>query len=135
MIEVYTDGYCDPNPGLGGWGWYCPTLGTERNGGEYDTTNNRMEIEAIRQALIDLDVSDLTVFSDSEYAIGVISKNWKVKANRDLVFETRKLATRPGRKVSFVWVRGHVGNSGNERADLFAKQGSLKVSRKGGRSQ
>lgn len=131
---IWTDGACEPNPGLGGWGWHrCD--GAHACGGERDTTNNRMEMTAILEAMRALpDGAAATLYSDSQYCVhgltswsaGWAKRNWHRKngepmPNRDLwlALEAEKARVR----VSFRWVRGHNGDPGNERADRLAEQG------------
>lgn len=132
-MNIWTDGACEPNPGIGGWGWHRDD-GVCRFGGATDTTNNRMEMMAILQALRELpDGSVVTIHSDSQYCIkgltawreGWRRKNWMKKGvpmlNRDLWLA---LEDQMGRvQAKFEWVRGHNGDAGNERADELAAQG------------
>lgn len=103
-------------------------------GGEMDTTNNRMEMKAILQALRKLpDGAAVRVFSDSQYCVkgltdwraGWRRKNWMKKGgpmpNRDLWIALEEQISRV--RATFVWVRGHNGDSGNERADELANLG------------
>lgn len=130
---IWTDGACIPNPGKGGWGW-VDSLGNEDCGGERYTTNNRMEMMAIHQALIRLpDEQEVTLFSDSQYCINGLTvwrngwkkKNWKKHGepmiNRDLWLGLEDQVLRLS--VKFIWVRGHDGNEGNERADKLSLMG------------
>lgn len=134
QIEVYTDGACFPNPGFGGWAW--TTLKGEQNsgfGGE-DTTNQRMEIQAVIEAIRSLYKPELNlvIYSDSMYVINsatVWYKNWQVNnwrkntiKNRDLLEQLIELAVKPN--VSFRHVKGHSGNAGNEEADRLAMKAS-----------
>ena len=121
MIEIYTDGSCLTNPGPGGWAAIVLENGSKRllHGGENDTTNNRMEILAAIKGLEALPASaEVTVFSDSQYVVNTMTRNWKRNANKDLWArldtETRK------RRVQWRWVRGHDGNPLNEEADALA---------------
>lgn len=132
-MEIWTDGGCHPNPGAGGWGWVrCD--GAEEFGGEFDTTNNRMEMTAILKALVKLpDGADVKVYSDSQYCVkgltvwrnGWRKKNWMKQGapmiNRDLWMELETHLSRT--RASFHWVRGHNGNRMNERADALATIG------------
>lgn len=132
-VQVWTDGSCEPNPGPGGWGWHRDD-GEMEYGGEMDTTNNRMEMTAILQALRKLpDGVAVRVFSDSQYCIkgltewraGWRRKNWMKKGepmpNRDLWIALEEQISRV--RATFVWVRGHNGDGGNERADELANLG------------
>ena len=134
-VEIYTDGACRGNPGPGGWGAILCTDGTEKElyGGERDTTNNRMELTAAIQALNALTrPCRVDLHTDSQYVrLGITEwlENWKLKGwrtagrkpvkNRDLW--ERLLAARSGHKVEWLWVRGHDGHPGNERADELAR--------------
>jgi ribonuclease HI len=131
VIEVWTDGACHPNPGIGGWGW-TRSDGVEKWGGEVETTNNRMELRAIINALESLPENSYgTLYSDSRYCVdGANSwmfswarRGWPPKIkNRDLwerLLEQRKRQP----NVRIRWVRGHADNPGNERADALAEVG------------
>jgi len=132
---IFTDGSCDPNPGPGGWGLVWVEAGQireERNGREADTTNNRMELRALIEAL-ELLAEDarVTVYSDSqlcvktvnEWAAGWERRGWKRKSgpikNLDLVQRLWALAqAHPG--VEFKWIKAHDGSLWNEYADALA---------------
>jgi len=136
-IFVYTDGACSGNPGPGGWGVvvYANDETFECNGGNLQTTNNRMELTACIEALklIPKDFS-ITLRTDSRYVKdGILhwvegwKKNgWKTAAktpvkNQDLWEELDSLAQ--NRPIIWEWVVAHSGEKGNERADMMAKQG------------
>ena len=136
-IEIYTDGACSGNPGPGGWGVLMLWNGHEKElyGGEAETTNNRMEMMAVIKALEALKKSsEVTLYTDSKYVLqgitewlpGWKAKNWKTASkkpvkNQDLWQEIDSLTQE--HTVDFVWVKGHDGNPGNERADALARQG------------
>jgi ribonuclease HI len=134
---IFTDGSCDPNPGPGGWGLVWVEGGeirAERNGRAPDTTNNRMELQALIEALRLLDEdARLRVYSDSqlcvktinEWAAGWERRGWKRKTgpikNLDLVQELWALAqARPG--VELAWIKAHDGSLWNEYADALASE-------------
>ena len=132
---VFTDGSCEGNPGPGGWGavWVeDDEIVREAHGDEPDTTNNRMELQALIQAYrwLPADAS-LTVYSDSqlcvrtinEWAAGWAARGWRRKkgpiANLELVQELYALAgERP--QVELVWIAAHAGSRWNEYADALA---------------
>jgi ribonuclease HI len=121
--EVYADGACSGNPGPAGLGIHIRTPdGQAVDGYEYlgSATNNVAELTAILRAL-EIVPKDavLTVRTDSQYAIGVLSKGWKAKANQELI-ATLKLAMK-GREIHLRYVPGHAGVAGNERADELAR--------------
>jgi ribonuclease HI len=123
-ILVFTDGACSGNPGPAGVGIVL-VCGTHRKElSEYlgEATNNIAELTAIIRALelIKDPSRSVTVYSDSQYAIGLISKNWKAKANVELVQRARILA-RTFSQLRFEWVRGHAGHVENERCDELAR--------------
>ena len=126
MIEIHTDGSCDPNPGPGGWGAIIVENGATRelHGGEERSTNNRMEIMAVIKGLESVpEAADVTVFSDSEYVVNTMTRNWKRNANRDL---WARLDAETGRRnVRWQWVKGHAGIPLNERADDLARRARL----------
>ena len=130
-VEVYTDGACSGNPGPGGWaailkyGEHVKQI----QGGNPRTTNNRMELTAVRQGLAALKEScDVRVFTDSKYIVDAINKNWlekwartdfKKKKNEDLWVDL--IALMEIHNVEFVWIKGHDGDYYNERCDRLAK--------------
>ena len=133
---VYTDGACSGNPGPGGWAWATAPRG-ERNesGGEPSTTNQRMELTAVLNALRTLGVEEgsIEVVSDSQYVVkcfneswweGWIRRGWKNSqrqpvANRDL-WEPLIALVRERGNISFRWVRGHNGDPMNDLVDALA---------------
>jgi len=132
---VFTDGSCDGNPGPGGWGFVWvenDEIVEEKCGSDADTTNNRMELTALIEALRALpDDAEITVYSDSqlcvktvnEWAAGWERRGWRRKsgpiANLELVRELYDLANcHPG--VKLVWIKAHDGSRWNEYADALA---------------
>jgi len=131
---VYTDGSCLGNPGRGGWAWAVPG-GPYASGAEPQTTNQRMEITAVAKALEALK-GPVLVMSDSTYVVNCFRDRWwegwrrrgwrnsagKPVANRDLWEPLIELALDPGRSVRFGWVKGHSGDTMNDRVDLLATE-------------
>lgn len=132
---VFTDGSCDPNPGPGGWGFVWVKAGSivaEKCGRDPDTTNNRMELNALIEAYETLpDDEDVTVYSDSQLCVNTINqwaagwekRGWKRKTgpikNLDLVQRLWTLSKeRP--RVRLEWIRAHDGSRWNEYADALA---------------
>ena len=123
MINIYTDGSCLVNPGPGGWAAIIEEDGSKRSlaGREDATTNNRMEILAIIKGLeATPDHSEVFIFSDSQYVINTMTRNWKRKANQDLWARLDSVVKR--HRVHWEWVRGHAGHLGNEEADALASR-------------
>ena len=138
MVEIYTDGACKGNPGPGGWGAIL-RFGTEEKeifGGEAATTNNRMELMAVIEALSALKKQpcEVVVHTDSQYVQKGISewihgwkaRGWKTAAkepvkNADLWRRLDAIAAK--HKVQWKWVKGHAGHPENERADVLANRG------------
>ncbi len=136
-VVVYTDGSCLGNPGPGGWAWAIPG-GRSDSGGEVLTTNQRMEITAVLQALRMIGEDDptrpITVVSDSNYVVrcfhdrwweGWLRRGWrnsggKPVANRDLWEPLFDLTLRSQRTVGFRWVKGHSGDPWNDFVDELA---------------
>jgi ribonuclease HI len=125
-LELWTDGACSGNPGPMGIGVVAIDGGKRRELGEYlgIGTNNIAELTAIDRAL-DLAAGELgkrpvRIYTDSAYSIGVLSKNWKAKANQELIARMRRrLAGLP--QIEFVKVSGHAGVPENERCDELAR--------------
>ena len=123
MIEIYTDGSSLGNPGPGGWAAVVVGDGAKRSvhGQHGRTTSNRMEILAVIEGLKAVPrSSEVTVYSDSQYVVNTMTRNWKRNANRDLW--ERLDAEVAGRTVSWRWVRAHVGDPLNEEADRLANR-------------
>ncbi len=125
---AYTDGACSGNPGPAGCGVVIVSPdGKVHEGFEYigEATNNVAELTAILRAVEWVPPAPLAmlVHTDSQYAIGVVQKGWKAKANQELVATLR--ATLSGRDVRLVYVPGHSGVPMNERADELARESIL----------
>lgn len=134
-VDIYTDGACRGNPGKGGWGAILVYEGREKelSGGEPMTTNNRMEMSAAIEALSALkEPCEVTLTSDSKYLIDAIEKGWAVswrakgwkKADKSPALNPdlweKLLGLLEIHKVTFIWVKGHVGHPYNERCDKLA---------------
>jgi ribonuclease HI len=138
-VVIYTDGACKGNPGPGGWGAMLTSGGTVKElfGGELGTTNNRMEMMAVIEALTALKRPCRVILHvDSQYVLkgmtewltGWKARGWRTAAkepvkNVDLWQRLDTLVNGSGHKIEWVWVRGHDGDPGNERADLLANKG------------
>lgn len=136
-VEIFTDGACKGNPGRGGWGALLRYGAIEKElfGGEADTTNNRMELTAVIRALEALrQPSKVRVHTDSQYVQKGISEwiiSWKKRGwrtadkqpvkNADLWRQLDSLAAQ--HEIQWLWVKGHAGHDGNERADQLANKG------------
>ncbi len=136
IVEIYTDGACRGNPGVGGWGALLRFGDVERaiKGAERDTTNNRMELTPAIEALAALNRKiRVNLYTDSKYVKNGItqwlpqwrSRNWKTASkkpvkNVDLWQRLEQLAAE--HDVHWSWVRGHAGDPGNEAADRLANE-------------
>ena len=136
-IEVFTDGACRGNPGPGGWGILFRIDGEEKSlwGGEFDTTNNRMELTAAIKALEYFNSGvTLSLTTDSTYVKDGMTKwleNWKSKnwvtaskkpvKNKDLWIRLDQLNS--SNNISWRWVKAHDGHRENEIADMLANRG------------
>lgn len=139
QVQIYTDGACKGNPGPGGWGVVLLSGGTEKElfGGEPATTNNRMELTAVIEALAALKrPCQVSLYLDSEYVrkgitewvSGWKTRGWRTAAkqpvkNVDLWQRLDALVGTAGHTISWRWVKGHSGDPGNERADMLANRG------------
>jgi len=144
-VEIFSDGACKGNPGVGGWGALLRIGATEKElfGGEANTTNNRMELMAVIQALTALTrPCEVMIHTDSQYVMkgmmewieGWKAKGWKTAAkqpvkNDDLWKTLDKLVAM--HDVDWRWVKGHSGHPENERADQLANRGVALVLRSG----
>ena len=136
-VTIYTDGACKGNPGPGGWGAWLAYGAHEKElwGGEPLTTNNRMELTAVIQALASLKRSSrVALYTDSEYVRNGITtwihgwkqRGWKTadkKPVKNIELWQRLDALAEQHQVKWHWVRGHAGDPGNERADRLANRG------------
>ncbi len=130
-VEIYTDGSCKQNPGPGGWGAVLVYQGRELelSGGQADTTNNRMELTAVIEALKKLrEPCQVTLTTDSKYVSDGISKGWArgwKKADKSPALNPDLWGTLldlcETHTVKFVWVKGHAGHPYNERCDTLAQ--------------
>lgn len=135
-IEIFTDGACSGNPGAGGWGVILRYGETEKelSGGDAQTTNNRMELTAVIEALKALKREcEITLYTDSRYVMDGVNEwlpNWKKNGwkttnkksavkNLELWQELDSLL--PKHKIKWVWVKGHNGHPENERVDKLAR--------------
>lgn len=139
MITYYTDGSCEPNPGTGGFA-VIKNMKPTVLGGDFNTTNIRMEGRAIIAALKDAADSECEIYTDSEFWIKVITiwslpweaNGWKKKGgeikNLDIVQEVCPLYKKSN--ATLVWVRGHNNDPGNELADQYANKARQQQLRK-----
>jgi ribonuclease HI len=135
VITVYTDGACSGNPGPGGWAWAVAPEGQPcGSGGDRSTTNQRMELQAVLEALRALPIADesIDVVSDSTYVVNCFRDRWWVRwqangwrnakkqpvANDDLWRPLVELVN--GHDVRFRWVKGHSGDRMNDLVDRLA---------------
>jgi ribonuclease HI len=140
-VIIYTDGACKGNPGLGGWGVVLRSGDKEKHlyGGEKNTTNNRMEMTAVIEALKALKSScHIQLFTDSQYVNRGVNEwlqNWKKAGwktasrapvkNVDLWQAIDELLN--GHEIEWHWVKGHSGDPGNDLADELANRGALEA--------
>ena len=134
-IEIYTDGACSGNPGPGGWGAVLRYKGIEKelSGGEQNTTNNRMELTAVIEALRALkEPCMITLYTDSKYVSDAFNQGWiyswmkkdwkksdgKPVLNRELWQQLYGLWKQ--HEITLVWVKGHADNIYNNRCDELA---------------
>lgn len=139
QVHIYTDGSSRGNPGPGGYGiimeWVGKPYKKEFSQGFEKTTNNRMELMAVIEALKNLKMPDcnVTVFTDSKYVVDSVTKGWvfnwkrtnfKGKKNADLWQQF--LTQYPKHQLNFVWIKGHNNHPQNERCDFLAVAASKK---------
>ena len=141
VVDIYTDGACSGNPGPGGWGVLIQLddKNIELSGGDNETTNNRMELMAAIIALEEINKDyKINLYTDSNYVKDGITSwisNWKKNSwktankkdvkNKDLWI--RLDAAIKGKDISWIWVKGHAGNAGNEQADYLARSALEKL--------
>ncbi len=135
-VEIFTDGACRGNPGPGGWGVLLRFKDVEKTikGGEKETTNNRMELQAAISALESLSrPCKITLTTDSRYVMDGVQQwlpNWKKRGwktankkavkNEDLWRKLDELTN--GHEIDWRWVKGHSGHKENELVDQLANQ-------------
>ena len=140
-VDIYTDGACSGNPGPGGWGVLIQLddKNIELSGGDNETTNNRMELMAAIIALEEINKDyKINLYTDSNYVKDGITSwisNWKKNSwktankkdvkNKDLWIRLDEAIK--GKDISWIWVKGHAGNAGNEQADYLARSALEKL--------
>ncbi|MBO4284667.1 MAG: ribonuclease HI [Alphaproteobacteria bacterium] len=135
-VEIYTDGACSQNPGVGGWAAVLryKDVQKEISGGALETTNNRMELTAVIEALKALKTHcNITLYTDSKYVMSGITEwlvnwkknNWKTANKKNAVKNIDLWQTLDAlcakHEIRWVWVKGHAGNPLNERVDELAR--------------
>ena len=139
-VLIYTDGACSGNPGPGGWAAILMhgDAKKEISGGEAETTNNRMELTAVIEALAALkEPCEVTLYSDSRYVVDAVNKgwlrSWQLKGWRKKGGEVknpdlweRLVPFLQKHRITFVWVKGHAENEFNSRCDELAVAESIK---------
>jgi len=122
-VEIWTDGAYKPTTDQGGWAFICENGYRDFNGVK-NTTNNRMEMTAVIEALKyfnSLKLESGTIYSDSQYVINTLNKGWKRSKNLDL---WKALDEQNKGNIAFVWVKGHDDNEMNNKVDKLAVLGS-----------
>jgi ribonuclease HI len=133
MKRIYTDGACRGNPGPGGWAWASGSDNYASGFGDH-TTNQRMEVLAVIEALRENLDNPVEIVSDSNYVVkcfndrwhtGWLRRGWKNSqgqpvANRDLWEQLFSLVLNGARDVTFTWVKGHSGDTMNDFVDVLA---------------
>lgn len=140
-VEIFTDGACSGNPGAGGWGAVLryKTVEKEISGGEAQTTNNRMEMTAVIEALALLkERCKVTLYSDSQYVCNGLAKGWAKKwrangwkkSNKEPALNVdlweKLLQLYDSHTIKVVWIKGHAGHPENERCDRLAVEQAKK---------
>lgn len=140
IIEFYTDGACQGNPGRGGWAFCCLDPILEKSGFEHYTTNNRMELVAVIRAFDEIkEDKQYILYTDSQYVYKGITewrhswkkKDWKNSKKKEIenidLWKELDVLVETHINVEYQWIRGHDGNIGNERADKLANEAILKM--------
>lgn len=140
-VIIYTDGACRGNPGPGGWGAWLTCRGVHKElfGGEKETTNNRMELTAVIEALNALKrPCHIDLHTDSQYVKNGMTQwifnwkknNWKTANKKPVknaeLWQALDEAVRR-HQIDWHWVKGHAGDEGNEMADMLANKGTDSV--------
>ncbi len=141
-VEIFTDGACSGNPGVGGWGAILryKDMEKELSGGEAQTTNNRMELMAVIEALSALKrPCNISLYTDSKYVMSGVTEwlaNWKQNgwrtANKKQAVKNidlwQRLDVLTGQhEIRWIWVKGHNGHAENERCDALARAEVAKI--------
>jgi len=121
MLEIYTDGSSLDNPGPSGWACYMEEndIGWILSGGVVHSTNNRMELQAVLEAIQFTTQTHLMFYTDSKITMNCAKGIWKRKANTDLWEIYDKVSIE--KNIEFTWVKAHNGNPLNELVDSFAR--------------
>jgi len=127
LSSIYTDGSSLGNPGPSGWS-FCVLENNEEfflSGGEEHSTNNRMELYSIIQALKYVKGTEYNIYSDSNLTINCAKKIWKRKANIDLWDIYDEVSK--NKKIDYIWIKSHNGNKYNEIVDKLARKEANKI--------
>lgn len=140
MKTVATDGSSLGNPGPGGWAWVTED-GEQGSAGARRSTNNRMELRAVIEALESIGDNEVRILTDSEYVVNVFTEwleGWRTRGmrtsngrpveNQDLIERADRLMK--DRRVEFVWIKGHAGHPLNEAADRLANAAARRAKQK-----
>jgi ribonuclease HI len=141
LLIAYTDGACSGNPGPGGWAWAIDG-GASASGGEVHTTNQRMEMLAVLQALQTLlPLGNVRIVSDSTYVVNCFKQRWWANwerngwknsqkqpvANQDLWKPLIELVKPSIARIEFVWIKGHSGHPMNDLVDRLAVEAAKRI--------
>ncbi len=141
-VTIYTDGACSKNPGPGGWAFIIKFNDNklEKSGGEKQTTNNRMELLGVINALKALkETCDVTIYTDSKYVVDSVEKGWAARWKKNNWMKNKKqkalnqdlwqdlLSLLDIHTVKFIWIKGHADHKENIRCDELAVLESQKL--------
>ena len=127
ITNIYTDGSCLGNPGAGGWAYCIINENGEIciSGSEHDTTNNRMEMMAVIEALKSVNTIDCIIHTDSQLVMKCAKNVWKRKKNLDLWSQYNTVSR--GKNIDWIWIKAHNGDKYNEMVDNEARKQAMMI--------